>query len=1031
MANDTRTAKWAYKKSVSDRYHLYGPRVYLGFGLPDHRTGTLRHGWSTGLDYTSFDILQTQESNVLGPDLEWRIFDAFGGSSSQIKFDGTEGRIAWKDQTDYWGSFSHANTDDRTYSLPDKSGGIIIGNFTEDYITFGAADGTLTEDSNFRVHRPSGRIRWYDGTNYWGQFAHYNTAPRTWSMPNRTGWVALALNQSFQNKLMVCGNSAGVLTGDSQIGPWIDYGTHRVGIGISTPSYDFHVSGKHSYFHRDTEPAVTIRSDGVGLSGQRVLELTNQHTPASDQFGVQIRATAKDSADNTDTIGILKLYWTDPTSTSESGRFDVALMSDGDLNTVFYIDEHAHDMKISLGESGSVPVSRLYLNTTGLALGDDFITPAYRLDVQGDARIHNDDGQVLLVRRDAASTVPALVLTNQEDPVDLGFTGLQHTTSNTASWVLGTGFTTSENIRLTELIVDGKLIDQADNIGIFEEGNATPLHVFTMSGTTMGFEDVLEVDVSLDPGTYRIAGTFEEYYTTLISELTPAEQISDLRGVWAPGTTLVYPGTASDTTLWGHVNFRFVGAASYGIRIDYTLRNSASSLVDYVRESGDIASAIADHEFGRYRLQVSEDGTPQDVYRMEGGDYHQFYVSGTTVVTIKKSTFGLGTTTIPHASVGGGMMAVDGPDSSVLSGPHIQFTTASDNRPLLGLYPYTHDAVQIAFDCYLDTGPVWKASDNSSILIQKQSDQYWIYSTTGNSPGDTISWDADYKLSPKTYHRWGLSGVTLMTLTPDGLGIDTIAPYAKLDLGQDVDNQKLLMYATATARYGFGMDTGEMRMFCADNGHLAFGKISTGDGSTWTELAMLTAGGCFFINETANANQTRGITIMQNTGEVITLKSSGVAHGITDVTETDTYALMQCTAGNSGGIDLQGFNENSAAQAIRLMPFNAGQSGNMVAKSTAATGMLEIIASKKSGTGYGAPDADANLFVIRKNLFSQSTVFLVDEDGDTWQTGGPGYFSTTPMSSQAAYQSISDPPTQAEVEAIRDVLISAGLMASS
>ncbi|KKL50900.1 hypothetical protein LCGC14_2300880, partial [marine sediment metagenome] len=60
---------------------------------------------------------------------------------------------------------------------------------------------------------------------------------------------------------------------------------------------------------------------------------------------------------------------------------------------------------------------------------------------------------------------------------------------------------------------------------------------------------------------------------------------------------------------------------------------------------------------------------------------------------------GIGTTTIPHGGVGWAKFAIDGTNASV-AGPHIQFTTTSDNYPLMQILNYRHDDISIRFDSY-------------------------------------------------------------------------------------------------------------------------------------------------------------------------------------------------------------------------------------------------------------------------------------------------------------------------------------------
>src|SRR3990167_1087511 len=71
--------------------------------------------------------------------------------------------------------------------------------------------------------------------------------------------------------------------------------------------------------------------------------------------------------------------------------------------------------------------------------------------------------------------------------------------------------------------------------------------------------------------------------------------------------------------------------------------------------------------------------------------------------------------------------------------------------------------------------------------------------------------------------------------------------------------------------------------------------------SNGTNLVNSTAATLYCLGDTANANMTAGLTINQGTNdnEILSLKSDDVTHGLTSVTETDTYfALLKASAAN-------------------------------------------------------------------------------------------------------------------------------------
>ena len=84
--------------------------------------------------------------------------------------------------------------------------------------------------------------------------------------------------------------------------------------------------------------------------------------------------------------------------------------------------------------------------------------------------------------------------------------------------------------------------------------------------------------------------------------------------------------------------------------------------------------------------------------------------------------------------------------------------------------------------------------------------------------------------------------------------------------------------------------------------------------STWDAASTLATGG-----EAAPDVDAGGICLDQNAldANIMTFKSSDVAHGCTDAAETDTYAVFRKQAAATGGLHLTGVTEGSEAVYIR------------------------------------------------------------------------------------------------------------------
>lgn len=184
-------------------------------------------------------------------------------------------------------------------------------------------------------------------------------------------------------------------------------------------------------------------------------------------------------------------------------------------------------------------------------------------------------------------------------------------------------------------------------------------------------------------------------------------------------------------------------------------------------------------------------------------------------------------------------------------------------------------------------------------------------------------------------------------------------------MAQITNKRFTLLNNSGTAVLRLGYDASNFTDFTPD----AAGKLTMSQG-----FASLVADK-IFSNDTANAFMTFGITLNQggNSDEILALKSSSVAHGMTSATETDTYLTLSKASGTDGGVNIIGYTEATLGVVLA----GRGVTDN-TAKTTAGSAYLMLIAQKKSGTTFGDTGADANLFAIRNN---GTTRFLFDAEG--------------------------------------------------
>ena len=168
---------------------------------------------------------------------------------------------------------------------------------------------------------------------------------------------------------------------------------------------------------------------------------------------------------------------------------------------------------------------------------------------------------------------------------------------------------------------------------------------------------------------------------------------------------------------------------------------------------------------------------------------------------------------------------------------------------------------------------------------------------------------------------------------------------------------------------------------------------TTGDLAVNTnDLLLDVSVGNLYLNDSANANQTGpGLTLNQGASddEILSLKSSDVAVGVTTVTETDTYGLAKKESGASGGLALWGLAEGSSPPLV-LYGIHTTKD---TTKGASSVGAITISGQLKSGTDAGPMDADSNLLAVWNGRYGIGGVtrFILDADGDSHQDVGTAW----------------------------------------
>ena len=170
-------------------------------------------------------------------------------------------------------------------------------------------------------------------------------------------------------------------------------------------------------------------------------------------------------------------------------------------------------------------------------------------------------------------------------------------------------------------------------------------------------------------------------------------------------------------------------------------------------------------------------------------------------------------------------------------------------------------------------------------------------------------------------------------------------------------------------------------------------RLRTGSGSSG-ELFRINSGeqNISTGGETSPDAGFGGLTLQQADldDNILTCKSSDVAHGVTGYAEADTFFQIKKLVSASGGAVLRGWTEGE--QAIQI--FGAAESANTT-KSTSGEGICAVTAYVRSGTSPVDPGSDANLFVVNQG---GNAKFIVDTEGQLHSDGG----------AQSAYDTYED-----------------------
>jgi hypothetical protein len=255
-------------------------------------------------------------------------------------------------------------------------------------------------------------------------------------------------------------------------------------------------------------------------------------------------------------------------------------------------------------------------------------------------------------------------------------------------------------------------------------------------------------------------------------------------------------------------------------------------------------------------------------------------------------------------------------------------------------------------------------------------------------PGTTLSGSTNNTVATVTAAN-ALIGEANLTFDGTDLAIGNAAPSSYMNsvhglvVGDTSDATSEITIATTTSGVGElnftdtadATNQGYIKYDHSDNGL----QLNTADHIAYeiggNEVGRMLASGTVMISETSNTFMSLGLTIEQdiNDNEILALKSSDVAHGMTDLAETDTYGTLKKSSPTLGGVELAGYSEATRVIVLQAMAASADTT-----KTTGANAPNFFLSSMKSGTTRQNIGADGNLACISNN---GSVRFIFDAEG--------------------------------------------------
>jgi len=209
--------------------------------------------------------------------------------------------------------------------------------------------------------------------------------------------------------------------------------------------------------------------------------------------------------------------------------------------------------------------------------------------------------------------------------------------------------------------------------------------------------------------------------------------------------------------------------------------------------------------------------------------------------------------------------------------------------------------------------------------------------------------------------------------THTGVGDKMGLSFGQMTSGGSAIDDGTLIYDIKTGAYTSGGGS-------THNSDLVFEVLNA---NAIAEKFRISGTGAAYIADSANAKMTVGLTINQGAAdyEIFALKSSDIAHGMSNQIETDSYCAIQKTSATAGGVRIVGATETK--EGIRIQPMVTTAD---TTKSTSGESTCVVFGTIADGAGdIDVMAGDANVFGVLGT--GAQTKFIVDSDGDIHADG--------------------------------------------